>query len=287
MRLVFGVDFSCAPTRRKPITVAAMAWSAAAAGDADRLELLDMAALASLSDFSAFLERPGPWLGGFDLPFGQPRSLIEASGWPTDWPDFVEFFGQQPRDALRDRFRRWCQARPIGQKFAWRRVDRLAGSSPAMRWTNPPVAWMMQTGAPLLLAAGLWCPAHQWPRACALEDLPTDARIALEAYPGHLARQITKASYKSDTPAKQTAERRLQRAAIVSALAEDRLGLGLQVKADAAWWSVLVEEGSADLLDALLCAVQAVLAVRTPGFGLPDNLDPLEGWIASVPPPPH
>jgi hypothetical protein len=36
-------------------------------------------------------------------------------------------------------------------------------------------------------------------------------------------------------------------------------------------------------LDAVICALQAAHAVRLPNYGLPKDMDPLEGWIASVP----
>jgi hypothetical protein len=43
----------------------------------------------------------------------------------------------------------------------------------------------------------------------------------------------------------------------------------------------LAEDPSGDRLDALLCAIQAAWAwtQRDPGFGLPEHVDPLEGWI--------
>jgi hypothetical protein len=44
-----------------------------------------------------------------------------------------------------------------------------------------------------------------------------------------------------------------------------------------------VADGAGDLLDAVICGLQAGHAARRPHFGLPDDLDPLEGWIASVP----
>jgi hypothetical protein len=44
----------------------------------------------------------------------------------------------------------------------------------------------------------------------------------------------------------------------------------------------LCDDPLGDHLDALLCAVQAGWAWRNraQGFGLPSDLDPLEGWIA-------
>lgn len=108
--------------------------------------------------------------------------------------------------------------------------------------------------------------------------------MALEAYPGHMARNITRSSYKSDDPAKQTLGRRQARQEIIDALCTDRLGLGMCLQMQTKWARLLESEGSADLLDAVICGLQAVLAARSPNWGLPIDLDPLEGWIASVSP---
>jgi hypothetical protein len=46
----------------------------------------------------------------------------------------------------------------------------------------------------------------------------------------------------------------------------------------------LVHDASGDRLDAVLCLMQAAWAQRhgAPRYGLPDTLDPLEGWIVSA-----
>ena len=121
--LVLGVDFTSAPCPRKPITVAVGRSVIASHGRVYQLD--EIRGLESLDAFELFLRERGPWLGGFDLPFGQPRSLIEHERWPTDWPAFVRFYCGQPRDRLRDTFRRWCDARPAGDKFAWRKAGGL------------------------------------------------------------------------------------------------------------------------------------------------------------------
>jgi hypothetical protein len=258
--LVIGVDFTSAPSRRKPLTVAVGRWRAAIPRPI--YELDEIRAFTSLDEFDRLLEEPERWVGGFDLPFSQPRALIEHEGWPTDWPAFVRFSCDQPRDALRLVFRRWCDARPVGDKFARRTTDTPAGSSPAMRWANPPVAWMMHAGIGRMLAAGLAFPAHNHaPRG--------SGRIALEAYPGFTARTVCRRSYKSDTAAKQTPDR--------------RAGLDLTLSITPTWRRRLIADGSGDLLDAVICALQAAHAAALPRYGLPRHLDPLEGWIASVP----
>jgi hypothetical protein len=283
--LLLGVDFTSAPTPRKPITVAVGRWSR---GEQTPIYQLDeIRSLVSLHDYEAFLQESGPWLGGFDLPFGQPRTLIEHEGWPTDWPKFVPFFCGQPRAALRDTFKRWCDARPSGDKFAWRRADKPAGSSPAMRWTNPPVAWMMHAGIGRMLDAGLVFPAHRHGGHGGHKRVATEHRIALEAYPGFTARKVCRTSYKSDATANQTPERAVNRRAILRSLVAGTAGLDIALEITPAWSRRLLADGSGDLLDAVICGLQAGHAAALPEYGLPADLDPLEGWIASVPPVHH
>jgi hypothetical protein len=285
--VVLGVDFTSAPRLRKPITVAVgrvatgRARGSPAAYRLDRVRELD-----SFPAFEDLLREPGPWLAGFDLPFGQPRPLVEHEGWPAVWPELVAHYCGLPRERLRDRFRRWCAARPVGDKFAWRRADKPAGSSPAMRWANPPVAWMMHAGIGRMLAAGLVFPAHDHPpRAGRRRPGAGTARIALEAYPGFTARQVCRGSYKSDVAAMQTPARTANRSRILAALVAGTAGLGPRLELSATWRRKLVADGSGDLLDAVICGLQAAHAALLPGYGLPADLDPLEGWIAAVPPP--
>ncbi len=105
-------------------------------------------------------------------------------------------------------------------------------------------------------------------------------RIAVEAYPGLLARTlIGRTSYKQDARTKQTAAQAAARRELLEEVAGGALAplYGLSVEAS----SELPEDPSGDALDALLCAVQAAWAWtrRGQGFGLPEQLDPLEGWI--------
>jgi hypothetical protein len=279
-RTVVGVDFTSAPRPRKPITVALGTLHLQARGAVYRLDRVR--SIESLAGFEAFLREPGAWLGGFDLPFGQPRTLIEHEGWPTDWRRFVRFYCARPREEIRDVFRRWCAGRPAGDKFAWRVADKPAGSSPAMRWTNPPVAWMMHAGIGRMIAAGLAFPAHGVAGRGAAAG-----RVALEAYPAFTARQACRRSYKSDTAAAQTPDRRANRRTIVTALEAGTAGLVPRLEASTTWKRRLVADGAGDLLDAVICALQAAHASLQPGYGLPPAVDHLEGWIASVPAPPR
>jgi hypothetical protein len=161
----------------------------------------------------------------------------------------------------------------VGGKFAHRATDQPAGSSPSMKWVNPPVAYMLHAGVPQLLAAGVTI-YHLHPG--------DPERVALEGYPGMVARDITRDSYKNDLPSKQTPARRDARERIVAALEAGRHRW--QIRLDAgAYRQALIEDGSADLLDAVLCGILAAWAWqrRDARYGLP-QFDALEGWIVGA-----
>lgn len=266
--VVFGVDFTSAPRAAKPIRVAA------GRGQGGVVRLAGVSGLRSLDEFSAWLATPGPWVAGFDLPFGLPRELVEQLGWPTDYAALMAHYAALSRDEIRARFAAFCDARPAGGKFAHRACDGPAGASPSMKWVNPPVAWMLHAGLPRLLAAGVHLPGHQ----------PGDeSRVALEAYPGLLARElIGRRSYKSDTKAAQTPERLIARKDMVDALEQGRTRLGLRLKLSHAQRDELVADASGDSLDAVLAMLQAAWAAQQPRYGWPEGVDPLEGWIVSA-----
>jgi hypothetical protein len=237
-----------------------------------RLERID--AHTSLAAFAAWLHEPQVWVGGFDFPFGLPRELVEQLGWPRDWLPLMHHYAALPRAEIRAAFAAFCAARPAGAKFAHRATDRPAGSSPSMKWVNPPVAYMLHAGVPLLVDAGVHLPGlHEGDRS----------RVALEAYPGLLARElIGTRSYKSDERAKQTSERLIARKEIVDALERGATRLGLRLRASHALRESLIDDASGDRLDAVLAGMQAAWAAGRPGYGLPAAIDPLEGWIVSA-----
>ena len=253
------------------------------AGDAMlavRLERIELHA--DFEAFAAWLATPGPWLGVFDLPFGLPRELVEALGWPLDWPTLITHYAGLTRREVRDTFAAFCAARPVGAKFAHRACDGPAGSSPSMKWVNPPVAYMLHAGVPLLVEAGLHLPGVM-PRETAAGKMAGAPRVGLEGYPGLLARELVgSVSYKSDDRQRQTPAREQARRTIVDALRAGRTRLAVRLEADAAQCRQLVADPTGDALDAVLCLIQAAWAAVRPNYGLPAGIDPLEGWIVSA-----
>jgi hypothetical protein len=262
-----GIDFTSAPSRRKPIVVAL----GRREGDAVVLERFEFHT--AFDTFAGWLQSSGPWLGAFDLPFGLPRELVLALGWPTEWRALMQHYAALSRAEIRATFAAFCAARPVGGKFAHRATDAPAGSSSPMKWVNPPVAFMLHAGVPLLIDAGVHLPGLH-------DGDPT--RIALEGYPGLLARELIGGrSYKSDTRAKQTSQREAVRRELIGALEGGRSRLALCLRPSKAQRDALIADAMGDRLDAVLCLVQAAWAAGQPDHGLPLGRDPLEGWIVS------
>ncbi len=269
---LLGVDFTSSPSRRKAITVAAGQINS----DGSEVHLERLQAIADWPTFEALLAKPGPWLGGFDFPFGLPRELVQHLDWPQTWAQLMDHLTTLSRVQLREIFKAFCDTRPVGKKFAHRATDIPAGSSSSMKWVNPPVAYMLHEGATRILKANVTVPAMHAGR---------DDAIALEAYPGLLARSITKASYKSDEKSKQTPERAMQREAIITALRIGKHPLELKLIVSESDAKQLQNDASGDLLDAAMCLVQAAWAARygpSRHWGLPQSFDTLEGWIITA-----
>ncbi|MDM7941175.1 MAG: DUF429 domain-containing protein [Hydrogenophaga sp.] len=273
---LLGCDFTSAPSRRKPIVLAV------GRTDRQRVVLGGMERFESLDSWAARLSDPAPWVGAFDLPFGLPRELVTTLEWPTDWTACMAHYAGLSREAIREAFAGFCHARPVGGKFAHRATDGPAGSSPSMKWVNPPVAFMLHAGVPRLVAAGVTLPGL----------LAGDgSRIGVEAYPGLLARSVIgTTSYKSDDKARQTPDRLIARKTLINALENGQapllLSCGLRLKLTHAQRDALADDASGDSLDAVLCLLQAAWALSRheaghPQWGLP-VFDPLEGWIVTA-----
>jgi hypothetical protein len=267
---IYGVDFTCAPRKAKPITVA----SGLLARSVLRLEGIER--LPSFAEFEAFLARPGPWLGGFDFPFSLPRELVRDLAWPAQWAALVAHCSRMSRLDLRAALDTYRATRSPGSKYVHRATDYPAGSSSPMKLVNPPVALMFHEGARRLAAADICLPGLRPNRS---------SRIALEAYPGVLTRKQLgiRASYKSDTRSEHTPARRQLRAQIVRALKQGR-PLGIAIVLPRSFERQIVADGMGDLLDAVICAVQAAWAwrKRRMNYGLPADAPAGEGWILTA-----
>jgi hypothetical protein len=266
---LFGVDFSSAPGPRKHIVVA----QGQRVGSVVRLQGLQF--LPSLAGFEAWLQTPGPWLAGFDLPFGLPRAFVDSLALGRTAAEVCAQVHQ--RCATRMDFRRlvdaWGNGQPAGQRLLHRATDLLlagVSSTSPLQTRYVPVGFMYFEGFARILASGADVPGLH----------PGDAqRRALEAYPGALAHAlIGKRSYKNDA----SHERLLARKDMLEALEQGRSSLGLRLKLTPAQAGVLVADASGDALDAVLSLLQAAWALGQDRLGLPPQMDVVEGWIVGA-----
>jgi hypothetical protein len=276
---LLGCDFSSRPTCKKPIVLAF------GARQDKRVQLSKLERIESLQGFADWLGQPGDWLGAFDFPFGLPRELVRHLGWPLQWEACIRHYAGLSREQIRDTFAAFCDARPAGAKFAHRATDGPAGASPSMKWVNPPVAYMLHAGVPLLLQAGVHLPGLHPGDPQDADASGQPRRVALEGYPGLLAREVLgQRSYKSDERARQTPERLIARKDLVTALEHGQTRLGLRLKLTHAQRDAVIDDASGDSLDAVLCLLQAAWGwgQGAPRYGLPETMDALEGWIVSA-----
>lgn len=266
---VYGIDFTSAPSRRKPIACAACLL------EGQVLYVDGFFGLERLEMFENLLESAGPWTAGLDFPFGQPRRLVEDLGWPASWAGYVGHAGEMRMAEFTALLRAYCARREPGQKYLLRQVDRAAGARSPMMLYGVPVGRMFLRGAPRLLRA----------RASVLPCRPLPAtRVALECYPALAARRWCGGRpYKAAAQSRYDAARRAARAAILAGLASPaaQAAYGLRCVLPASMADDLLAEPGGDQLDALLCALQAAWGERRrdAGYGIPASADPLEGWI--------
>lgn len=263
-----GVDFTCAPSRRKPVTVA----HGVLHGAAVRLQRLD--ALPVLAGFDALLPTPGPWLGAFDFPFGLPRRFVDDLGLGRSAAAVSDELHRRCADrmAFRALVDAWGNGRPPGQRLVHRATDTAidgAHSTSPLQTRYVPVGFMYFEGLARLLAAGLHLPA--------LHD-GDPGRTAIEAYPGLVAHElIGRRSYKNSA----AADRLIARKDLVDALEQGRWR-GLRLKLTHVQHAALVDDASGDRLDAALCLLQAGWAATQPRLGQPERVDAVEGWITGA-----
>ncbi len=266
---LIGVDFTCNPSRRKPVIVARGGLN----GSVLTLGVLE--AYTALSDLAESLKASAPWLGAFDFPFGLPRTFIDANNLGSSCEEVIRCVRAHctTRMAWRRFIDEWGNARPPGQRLLHRRTDtamRVGKSTSPLQTRFVPVGFMYYEGVALLVDVNATVPQMR---------LGDATRIAVEGYPGLLAREIIgRRSYKNrDEP-----DRLIARKDMLDALDQGRTRLGLRLKLTHAQRDDLIADASGDRLDAVLCLVQAAWASQRPDYGLPREVDPLEGWIVSA-----
>lgn len=266
---IYGLDFTSAPTSRKPITCASGVFTKAKGG---KLSIQQIEKFAGFPEFEEFLARKGPWFAGIDFPFGQPWRLIRDLKLKPKWPDYVRSMAKWDKQTFEEKIKTYQNNRQTGSKEPLRITDSLAGAKSPLKLVNPPAGKMFFEGARRLYQAGV-------------SILPCcsgkDNRIVVETYPALLARRFA-GSYKS----KRTEREKTARQDILKGLMSAKLAMefGFRMELDRAVKTLVIDDPSGDMLDAALCAVQAAWSYSRgkPNYGIPDILHPIlqaEGWI--------
>jgi len=264
---VYGVDFTSAPQRSKPIVAAACELAER------RLVLRDFLEFSDWPAYELWLGRDDQWIAGFDFPFGLPRRFVDAQGWPRDWASMVRACAGIGKEAFsRIAMRAFQDAQLTADKH--RATDLAARSeSPLKTMANPPVGKMFYEGSWRLVSSRL--------HVAALHETGSK-KIALEAYPGLLVRRLGETYYKNDKPSNADRNAAARRR-ILDALRAGRHPQGkLKLELASRRLASALQDPSGDWLDAVLCAVQAADASSKRKFGLPDRIEPCEGWIVSA-----
>ncbi len=265
---IFGIDFTSAPGRKKPITVAEGELKK------ENLTLHKVYALVSFDEFEDFLKQKGPWIAGIDFPFGLPGAFLSTLGLPHDWQSYVQALTRRSKTEFEKKIKTFKSKHSSPYKEPLRFIDILASAQSPLKLVNAPVAKMFYEGSKRILKSGASIfPCH--PRK--------GNRIILEAYPALVARRFAE-SYKNDT--KDTPQKTSARKRIISGIlgSDLKAEFGFSVKIDDDIKNKIQSDDKGDSLDAVLCSLQAAWACQQgkPNYGIPagsKSLTRSEGWI--------
>lgn len=265
---IYGIDFTSAPSRKKPITVAECKL------ENEILSVQKVHTLVSFDEIEGFLKHKGPWIAGIDFPFGLPGAFLSALGLPNDWKSYVQALTRRPRIDFEKKIKTFKAKRSSPYKEPLRFTDVLASAQSPLKLVNAPVAKMFYEGSRKILKSG----------ASILPCHPKKGnRIILEAYPALVARRFG-GSYKNET--KDTPQKKSARKNIIAGILDTNLKnvFGFSVYIEDVLKNEMLNDFKGDTLDAVLCALQAAWAWKQgkPNYGIPTGCNSLtrsEGWI--------
>ena len=265
MQRIFGIDFTSAPGKKKPITVAHCLF------DEKILKLRELSRLTTFKEFERLLATKGPWVAGLDFPFSFSREFLIGIGWPQVWSKLATKLGAMKKCEFENEIKEWRERQPDKRKHLKRKVDGLCGGASPNNIVNPPVGKMLFQGVPRLHQAKLTIPG------LASGD---QMRIAIEAYPAPTAEVLVGTRAYKDGNLDDEPDRMELRRKLLYRLSGDagRQRYGFVVEAPE---NICIDKKGDDL-DALICAVQAAWALVEGYAGKdgPIGADTVEGWIA-------
>jgi hypothetical protein len=300
MQTVFGLDFTSAPSKSKPLFLVECQLHGT------ELSVKQFIKLGSdkshpFSGLEEWLASEGPWIAGIDLPFGLPLGAVEYHQWlagdgEQTWEKYVRQLHAQceTMEGFEAKLDCWTKEAKNGDSkrvFIFRYTDRIGsfgGSTPSSplkvnRQCNPPVGRMFFEGSKRMLVSDISIQPMR----------PTKSKcVAIEAYPRLVADKFVKgAKYKDPNKKNPASELKPRREQVLDGLGKSN-PYGVTVKfLNEQDRQLCIEDDKGDSLDSVLCAVQAAWAhnqntERKGSFGIPEfssscmtQLVALEGWI--------
>lgn len=259
---IAAIDFTCRPSRQKPIVVAIVE-------GVDRCwRITELQRLTTWPQFEGLLSRRWFDLVGIDCPLGMPRDFTEWLSLPDDWAAMANYLGNRSMADFANDVRSFQQGRPKGQKEPLRACDRLANARSPLKLFYQPVGRMLWRAIPALRFCGL---------APVTAGIPT-ARTVAEVYPALIARRlIGRRSYKTEKlPDPFLPVRQQMVDGLCGGLLEPEFGF--QLTLDEPLRRDLVQDFRGDCLDAVLASYQSIWAHLNPKMIV--GICQSEGWIA-------
>lgn len=277
---IYGLDFTSAPGRGKPLAISRCRLGS------EELVLECFESFTGYDFLGELMRSPGPWAMGCDFPFSQSASLLqEAPGhilgmkWPVAWGKYLAGIAGLSVAEFKT-LMKTCPPDARGVRERKRVAGRAANACSPQHVDFPPVGLMFHQGARLLLES----PCEVVP-----QRVNGDSRKLFEVYPGVFAERFCgDKGYKEGKQA-QAKERAAKRERMLELMCGERFHevYGFTVKADVLHGRRMIDDAKGDILDSLICAIQAAWAwnKREENYGLPgpDVVDPdvlaFEGWI--------
>ncbi len=267
---IYGIDFTSTPSPKKPITVTEGVL---------KNKIFHVIKLHSILDFKSFedfLNLKGPWVAGFDLPFGLPLNFLTLQKFPLQWEQYVAKISKISKPQFEEVIKKFKVSQPKGYKEPLRMTDSFSRALSPIKLVNPPLAKMFYEGSKRLLKSGI----------SILPCYPKNTnRIAIETYPALIAQRFA-GSYKNEKTREANHKSKRERKKIIDGVLSDEFlnEFEFDLKIEKHFIQSIVDDNKGDLLDSLLCSLQAAwgYSKKRNNYGISfynDSKTKTEGWI--------
>lgn len=274
---LWGIDFTSAPTRQKPI----VAVKGSLLPCEKIINVDHIYQCTTFAEFEAFLHTPPtqPQMVAVDIPLGLPADFLKAINWPSDsWEQYLKHISSLNKSAYRHSIRTYQAQQPKGAKEPKRPCDSIAGALSPTKLHYIPTANMLYEGATRI--------AHQthisvWP--CRYQSKSNFQLV--EGYPALVMKTLSPINNNADATGykhenKQTnsseAKRQQLLALMASPIASTMYGGKLSLTESQQ--QAVIADYKGDVIDALACLLQACWAANNLSkLIMPNKI--IEGWI--------